>query len=115
MRYFPFILLLISHVSFASEHPECDSPNNWAAMIAFSHLKNEGLINNTDIDLDKTLVKRIASEEIRKDLYRQVHEVNFHKKIGTQIKVITVNNASQEECSMSSVEIFLVSKGISGK
>ena len=69
--------------------------------MAFVHLKNAGLVHNETTDFTKTKVVRIASEKIGKDLYRQVHLVTFMEKSGEKIKIITVNDASQEECSMS--------------
>ena len=108
-----FILALFSSVVFAG-NPKCDGPNNWAANMAFVHLKNAGLVHNETTDFTKTKVVRIASEKIGKDLYRQVHLVTFMEKSGEKIKIIMVNDASQEECSMSGVEVFLVSKMFGG-
>jgi hypothetical protein len=92
--------------------PKCDGPNNWAASMAFSQLKNAGITTNADLDFSKTNVTRIASEQIDKDLHRQVHRVVFITKKGEAIEVITVNDASSEECSMSDVKIFVVKSGL---
>ncbi len=78
--------------------------------MAFVYLKNAGITNNEELDFDKTKTVRLASEKIGKDLYRQIHLVTFTKKSGQQIQVITNNDASSEECSMSGVEAYLVSQ-----
>lgn len=83
--------------------------------MAFVHLKNAGLTDNNKLDFTKTKTVRIASERIGKDLYRQVHFVVFTVKAGGTIKVITSNQASSEECSMSGVEVFVVSKRLGGE
>ena len=78
--------------------------------MAFVYLKNAGIIKNMELDFNKTKTTKLASEKIGKELYRQVHLVIFYKKTGGQVFVITVNNASNEECSMSDVDVYVVSK-----
>ena len=77
--------------------------------MAFTHLKNAGLIYNETTDFKKTKVVRIASEKIGKDLYRQVHDIVFSETDGSKIEVVTVNDASHDECSMSGVEVYVIS------
>src|SRR5438045_3406526 len=79
--------------------PDCTGPEDWPASIAFVHLKNAGLTNNDKLDFAKTTVVRLASERISKRLYRQVHDVTFTEKSGRTLEVITVSDASNEECS----------------
>jgi hypothetical protein len=90
--------------------PDCSGPDNWAASMAFVQLKNARILSNEDTDFSKTNVVRLASEQIGKDLYRQVHHVHFTEKTGHSLDVITMNNASHTECSMSGVEVFVVSR-----
>ena len=104
-----FALLLPSAVALA-EAPDCSGPEGWPTAMAFVHLKNAGITNNEELDFDKVKTIRLASEKIGKDLYRQIHLVTFTKKSGETIQVITNNDASNEECSMSGVEVYLVSK-----
>ena len=78
--------------------------------MAFVYLKNVGITNNDELDFDKTKTVRLATEKIGKGLYRQIHLVTFTKKSGETIRVITNNDASNEECSMSGVEVYLISK-----
>jgi hypothetical protein len=78
--------------------------------MAFVHLKNAGLADNNSVDFSKTKTVRLASEKIDGDLWHQVYHVTFTKKSGDAIEAIAVHDASQEECSMTGVEIFVVSK-----
>lgn len=84
--------------------------------MAFGHLKNAGITDNYKLDFTKTKVIRLASEKIGKDpyfgedLYRQVHHITFTEKTGKTIEVITINDASNVECSMSGVDVFVVSQ-----
>jgi len=82
--------------------------------MAFVHLKNAGLTDNNKLDFTKTKTVRLASEQVGKDLYRQVHLVTFTEKSGKNIEVITRNDASNEECSMSGVEVYVVSNRLGG-
>lgn len=101
------LLTMTSLQSFAD--PKCDGIENWAASVAYSSLKNEGLLTPETTLYEQTKVERLASEEIGDDLFRQVHHITFLLKTGT-VEVITVNDASSEECSMSDVQLFLIDK-----
>jgi hypothetical protein len=87
--------------------PDCS--DGWPTNMTFVHLKNAGLADNTSIDFSKTKASRLASEKIGRDLWHQVYRVVFTKKSGEIIEAIAVHNASLAECSMSGVEVFVVS------
>ncbi len=78
--------------------------------MAFVKLKNAGITSNESLDFNKTKTIRLASENIGDNLYIQIHFIVFIEKSGKKIEVITKNMASNEECSMSGVEVFIVSK-----
>ncbi len=88
----------------------CSGTERWATSMAFVNLKNARLTDNDKVDFTQTKTVRLASERIGKDLFRQVHQVVFTEKSGRKIEVITVNDASSEECSMSGVQVFVVSQ-----
>jgi hypothetical protein len=105
------VLMLAVATPVFSADPQCDGPDDWAAMSTYGILKNAGLVDNYTTDFKKTKVTRIASQRIGKDLYRQVHDIVFVAKSGqTLVEVITVNDASHEECSMTGVEVYVVGK-----
>ena len=103
-----FALLLPSTQALAGA-PDCFGPERWPTSMAFVELKNAVITTNDELEFDITRTVRLASEKIGKDLYRQIHLVTFTKKSGETIKVITNNDASNEECSMSGVEVYLIS------
>ena len=105
-----FISLMASSAFAIENTPDCSGTQQWATSMAFVHLKNSGITNNEKLDFSKTLTKRIASEKIGKDLYRQVHHITFTEKSSNVIQVITVSDASNDECSMSGVDVYIVSK-----
>ena len=78
--------------------------------MAFVYLKNAGITTNDKVDFTKTKTVRLASEKIGNDLYRQIHRVIFTEKSGKTIDVITINDVSSEEGSISNVEILVISK-----
>ncbi|MBC8752926.1 MULTISPECIES: hypothetical protein [Paraburkholderia] len=106
------ILIALSALCMAQPKPEpqCD---RWPTNIAEGRLKKAGMVGN--IDYTKTQAVQLASEKIGKDedgeqLWREVYHITFHEKNGNKVKVIAVNDAGEFECSMSAVEIFVVSK-----
>jgi hypothetical protein len=78
--------------------------------MAFVHMKNAGLTDNASIDSSKTMTVRLASEKRGKNLWHQVYHVTFTKKSGEVLEAISVHDASLDECSMSGVEVFVVSR-----
>ncbi len=103
---------MLSAPAFA-EGPDCSG--GWPTNMTFVHLKNAGISSNEKVDFSKTNTTRVASEKIGQDLYRQVYDVKFTEKSGNVIEAIAVHNASSEECSMTGVEVFVVSKRLGTK
>jgi len=87
--------------------PDCSG--SWPTNMTFVHLKNAGLADNSSIDFSKTKTSPLASERVGRDLWHQVYYVTFTKKSSETIEAIAVHDASLEECSMSGVEVFVVS------
>lgn len=94
----------------AVKSPDCTGVDRWPASMAFAQLKNAGIVTADSLDLSKTRVNRLASEQIQPDLFVQIHRITFIQKSGKLIEVITSNQASSEECSMGSVDVFVVDK-----
>ena len=94
-----------------AKSPDCAS---WPTNMALTHLKNAGLIDIPSVIEAQTKAVRLASEKIGKDLHQQVYDITFHTKDGKTIEVITKNQASSEECSMSGVDVYVVAKKIGG-
>ena len=111
---FGLISLFLASSSALAKEPDCYGPERWAASMAFVTLKNQGITDNDKVDFSKTQAVKLASEKIgkNKDLYRQVQTVKFTEKSGNVIEVITISDATQSECSMGSVEVYVVSKHV---
>jgi hypothetical protein len=90
--------------------PDCASADSWPARSALVHLKNARLTEPNRLDASKTEIVRLASEEVGKDRYRQIHSITLTEKTGKKIEVVTSNIASSEECSISGVQVYVVSK-----
>ena len=91
-----------------SHGPDCSG--HWPTQMAYVQLKNAGFIDNKAIDLSKTKTIRLSSELIGKNRWRQVYQVTFTKFSGEKIDAIAIHDASNDECSMTGVEVFVVSK-----
>lgn len=109
VRHTTALMILLATGAVNAKDPDCTGAERWPAASAFGYLKNAGITDNARLDFTKTRVARLASEKIGKDLFRQVHLIDFTEKTGKSIQVITSSDASSEECSMSGVQVFLVS------
>ena len=88
--------------------PDCSG--RWPTNMAFVEMKNAGVAKNEEIDFRLTKTVRLTSERIGKDLFRQVYLVTFIRKEGPPLQVLTISDASSDECSMGSVRVFVVSQ-----
>ena len=107
------LLLLASSINAAPQSGKTHGPNcggGWPTKMAQSLLKNNGVLRSEEIDSLKTKTTRLASERLNSDLWHQVYLVTFVKRSGENIQAIVVHDASLEECSMTGVQVFLVSK-----
>ena len=113
MKLLIVLIILLFSPSFAfTKDPDCTGSDRWPTSMAFGSLTDTGITDNYKLDFSKTKTVRLASEKIGKDLYRQIHHITFIEKSGNTIEVITVNDASNEECSMSGTDVFVVSRHI---
>ncbi len=101
------ILLFPGFVLAKSNGPDCHS---WPMNMTEGWMKNSGIVDITNLDESKTKYSLLASEKKGKDLYTQVYHFTFYDKSGHSYEVITTSDASNEECSMGSVNSYLVSK-----
>ncbi len=108
------LLLTVATETFA-QVPDCTQPEAWPASMAITYMKNAGIVTGESLDFGKTRVIRIASEKVGDDLYRQVHLIRFTRKSGERISVITVSDASIQECSMSDVTVYIVSERLADR
>jgi hypothetical protein len=107
MKKLNLILLgLLPIMSFAKA-PDC---HNWPMNITKGWLKNANITDIYNLDESKTKITLLASEKTKKDLYIQIYHFVFFDKQGNTYEVITQNKASYEECSMSQVNSYLISK-----
>ncbi|KVL70318.1 hypothetical protein [Burkholderia ubonensis] len=104
-------LLLASPMVCLAKTPACAS---WPTNMAIASLKNAGITDPTKLDESKTKAVLLASEKTGKDLYRQIYNITFYEKSGAKIQVITRSEASSSECSMSGVDVYVVSQKIEG-
>ena len=104
------LVLAGSTLAQPSPVPDCTGPSRWPASMALAQLKNAGITSPEKIDHEKTAVIRLASEPLGNGLHRQVHLVTFVEHSGKEVQVICVSDASLDECSMSDVRVFVISR-----
>jgi hypothetical protein len=101
---------LLATTPALAKSPDCAGTGNWAASMVFVAMKNAKLVTNDQVDFDRTSVTRLASEQVKKGLWRQVHLVRYYRKDGTYLEAVAVNDASNDECSMSDVRTLVISE-----
>ena len=93
-------------LSFAKA-PYCVS---WPMNMSEVWLQNAGIVDIKNLDESKTKLTLLASEKKAKGLYTQIYHFIFYDTTGNTYEIITNSDASYEECSMSGVDIYLISK-----
>jgi hypothetical protein len=83
---------------------------HWPTTMAIGNLTDARITRPELLDESRTRPVLLALEKIRKNLYRQIYEITFYEKSGREIKVITSNQASPSECSISGVLVWVVSE-----
>jgi len=104
------LLATVDAIAQSSQTHGPDCSGSWPTNMAQATLKNEGLLNNEEIDFTKTKTTRLASEKVGKDRWHQVYFVTFYKRFGDRIQAVVVHDASIEECSVTGVQVYVVSR-----
>ncbi|AHG19695.1 hypothetical protein Z042_08725 [Chania multitudinisentens RB-25] len=105
-KIFYAALLLLPLSGYAAVN-DCRS---WPESMAEVWLKNQNIVDISQLEEEKTEVTLLASEKKGNDIYTQVFHFTFQDKNGKKYEIITQNDASEDECSASEVNIFLISK-----
>ena len=108
----PLVFLAFAAAAPPADAPDCSGPDRWPAGTAFTILKNAGAIANDTVNFEHVTSTKIVSEKIDRDLWRQVFRVTFPLESGKRVEAIVVSDASLEECSMSSAQVFLISEAL---
>ena len=113
MKTFIHLIALFSMSSLAlvsdAADPDCGGVDSWVTNMSLAYLKNQGVTDSETLDFTRTNVIRLASKDIGNKLYRQVYLIEFAETSGNKIKVISMHDAGDEECSMSDVQVFVLS------
>ena len=107
-KLLPLVLIICGAAAPAGKPPACSGPDHYAASVAFGALKNAVKLTSDNVDFSHVKSIAIVSQRIGKDLWRQVFRVTYPLKTGHRVEAIVVSDASSEECSMSSPQIFIV-------
>lgn len=115
-------LSLSPAISLAKEKvPKCYGVNNWATQTSTTLMVNEGLLKDSgDIYSNGKSIKTSLLESkkigIDKDpeanhanLYRQIQKIELKNQTGKNFELITISEASDLECSMSTPTVILIS------
>ncbi len=101
------ILLMLSPILSFSKAPDC---HNWPMNMTKMWMRNAKIVDFKNLEESKTKITLLASEKKGKDLYTQIYHFIFYDKKGNTYEVITKSDSSYEECSISNVSSYLISK-----
>jgi hypothetical protein len=101
------ILLVLSPILSFSKAPDC---HNWPMNMAEAWMQNAEIVDIPSLDESKTKIKLLALGKKKKGLYTQIFHFVFYDRKGNSYEVITKNEASDDECSMSDVDSYLIAK-----
>jgi hypothetical protein len=101
------ILLVLSPILSFAKAPDC---HNWPMSMAEAWMQNAEIVDIPSIDESKTKIKLLALGKKKQGLYTQIYHFIFYDRKGSSYEVITKNEASDDECSMSDVDSYLISK-----
>ncbi|PIT12883.1 hypothetical protein [Snodgrassella alvi] len=101
------ILLVLSPILSFSKATGCHS---WPMNMAEAWMQNAEIVDIPSLDESKTKIKLLALGKKKKGLYTQIYHFVFYDRKGNSYEVITKNEASDDECSMSDVDSYLISK-----
>ncbi|WP_017345897.1 hypothetical protein [Pantoea sp. A4] len=104
------LLLLALTPVFANAKTVKNDCHSWPMNITEGWLKNAGIIDIPDLDESKTEVTLLVSQKNHHHIYTNIFRFVFHAKDGRTFEVITQNLASEDECSISGVNSYLVSR-----
>lgn len=106
MKRFLLVILLIAG-SAQAKPPACA---HWPTDMALATLKNAGVTDPKSIIHDSIKAILLAAEPVGRGVYKEVYDITYRERNGRIIEVVTLNNASDEECSLSNVDVLIVSK-----
>ncbi|PIT12881.1 hypothetical protein [Snodgrassella alvi] len=101
------ILLGVFPIVCLAKAPNCFS---WPMSMTEVWMKNTEIVDIKDLDESKTKITLMATEKKGKDLYTQIYHFIFYDKYNNSYEIITKMDSSHEECSISSVNGYLISK-----
>ena len=108
MKYCLLPLLLFSLPAHAKSPPAC---SHWPVTMALMSLKNSGITDPTQINEASTKTVLLAAQALPKGVFKEIYRITYTSNDGKKtFDVITSSESSYEECSISDVTTFLVSR-----
>lgn len=106
--------IFIACPAYAKMHPMHDDSDNIDChndpMVTAGKWLKENKIASAELDLNSIVGEKIAAEKIKNHLWNNVFHFAFKDVQHNRYDVITRNVASDDECSISDIDIYLVTK-----
>ncbi|WP_198943936.1 hypothetical protein [Acetobacter sp. DsW_54] len=111
MKYlYLFISFVFTNYAYAQSPPACE---HWPKTMALMGMRNAGIVDLDKINEDKTKFVLLAYQALPNGLFKEIYDITYFSNEGKLVfEVITSSESSYEECSMSDVTTFLISRHI---
>ncbi|PIT07259.1 hypothetical protein BGI30_10570 [Snodgrassella alvi] len=109
-KIFTLIFLGLLPILSTLSHAKTTGCHSWPMNMAEAWMQNAKIVDIPSLDESKTKIKLLALGKKKKGLYTQIYHFVFYDRKGNSYEVITKNEASDDECSMSDVDSYLISK-----
>ena len=109
MRY--VVALTLVSLPFAAEATPPPACAHWPTTMALMSLKNAGILDPTQINEAATRSVLLAAQPLPHGIFKEIYSITYTSTDGRKtFDVITSNESSGEECSISDVTTFVVAR-----
>lgn len=99
---------MFTNCSYAQSPPACE---HWPKTMALMSMKNAGITDATQINEKETKVILLAYQALPRGIFKEIYDITYFSNDRKHVfEVITSSESSYEECSMSDVTTFFISK-----
>jgi hypothetical protein len=111
-KFLILIYLFITSTQIGAQAMECYDKDRWATQITLTTMKNEELLDLSNISSIKTdllQLQKVGSILSTKEIiYRQIQSIDIETVTKQSFKLLTISDVSDEECSMNAPTIILI-------
>ncbi len=110
-----FVVLAFATIIAGAAHAQPPACAHWPTTMALVQLKNDGALDPATLDQTAAKATLLAAQPAGRGVYKEIYDITYREKGGRTVEVLTASEASNEECSMSAVDVWVISKHLGGR